>query len=248
MNLQVFNYQNSPITFSQDGEVMVNATQMAKPFGKLPANFLQTQQTKDFIQVLENRYCDSNTEILKVINGTSNPGTWMHQKLALKYAGWLSPEFELWVYDRIEELLTTGKTELQPLSKAEMTLQVIAFLQEETQTLKSQKLLLEQSIQQQAPKVAYYNEVLQTNGGQVASVIAQDFGMSATAFNRKLKEHSVIRKVGGTWVLCAKHQNKDYVITKTHTFLDSKGDKQTAIQMLWTQKGREFLHSLLNAA
>lgn len=40
-------------------------------------------------------------------------GTWMDEKLALKFAAWLATNFELWVYDRIHELLTTGKTELQ---------------------------------------------------------------------------------------------------------------------------------------
>jgi hypothetical protein len=40
-------------------------------------------------------------------------GTWMDEKLALKFAAWLSPAFELWVYDKIQELLTTGKTELK---------------------------------------------------------------------------------------------------------------------------------------
>jgi hypothetical protein len=33
----------------------------------------------------------------------------MDKKLALKFAVWLSPEFELWVYDRIQELLTTAR-------------------------------------------------------------------------------------------------------------------------------------------
>jgi phage antirepressor YoqD-like protein len=248
MNLQVFKYQNSPISFSKDGEVMVNATQMAKPFGKRPVDFLRLPSTEEYLEALSSTVRKSHSEFYRTVNGGANPGTWFCQKLTIRFAQWLSPQFSVWVDAKIEELLTTGKTELQPLSKAEMTLQVIAYLQEETQTLKSQKLLLEQSIQQQAPKVAYYNEVLQTNGGQVASVIAQDFGLSATSFNRKLKEQSVIRKVGGVWVLCAKHQNKDYTITKTHTFLDSKGEKQTAHQMLWTQKGRKFLHGLLNAS
>gem|GEM_PF-4820113 len=31
----------------------------------------------------------------------------MHEKLALKFAARLSPEFELRVYDKIHELLTT---------------------------------------------------------------------------------------------------------------------------------------------
>lgn len=36
----------------------------------------------------------------------------MDEKLALKFAAWLSPYFELWVFDRIEELLLTGRTEI----------------------------------------------------------------------------------------------------------------------------------------
>jgi len=36
----------------------------------------------------------------------------MDEKLALEFAAWLSPAFKLWVYDRIEELLKTGKTEI----------------------------------------------------------------------------------------------------------------------------------------
>ena len=37
----------------------------------------------------------------------------MDEKLALKFAAWLSPRFELWVYDRVQELLTTGETHLR---------------------------------------------------------------------------------------------------------------------------------------
>lgn len=37
----------------------------------------------------------------------------MHEKLALKFAAWLSPEFELWVYDRIQELLLQGHTAIR---------------------------------------------------------------------------------------------------------------------------------------
>jgi hypothetical protein len=32
-------------------------------------------------------------------------GTWMHRVLALKFAAWLNPSFELWVYCTIENLL-----------------------------------------------------------------------------------------------------------------------------------------------
>lgn len=245
MSLQVFQYQNSPVTFNFDGEVMVNATEMAKPFKKLSADFLRLAQTQDFIAALAGRYGKSHNEIVQVLQGGQTQGTWLHQKLALKFAGWLSPEFELWVYDRIEELLTTGKTELHTRSQAEIIAEGYQLALMEAERVKEQNKLLAQTITQQAPMVAYYNEVLQTEGGQVATVIAQDFGIGPVTFNRKLKELGVIRKVGGAWVLCAKYQGKGYTTTKTHTYLDKKGDSQTSIQMLWTQKGREFLFGLL---
>jgi hypothetical protein len=122
-NIVKFDYEGQPITFEfADGNKMINATQMARPFGKRVGNFLQNQQTQDYIKILESRYWNSSIgqkkpqrEVLRVVKGGTPEfqGTWMDEKLALKFAAWLSPEFELWVFDRIEELLTTGQTSLQ---------------------------------------------------------------------------------------------------------------------------------------
>lgn len=61
-----------------------------------------------------------NREVLRVIKGGDATGglqgTGMDEKLALKFASWLSPRFELWVYDRIQELLATGETRLQGIA------------------------------------------------------------------------------------------------------------------------------------
>jgi hypothetical protein len=115
-----FDYDGQSISFEfADGNKMVNATQMAKPFGKPVGNFLRLKETKEYIQLLEERYSDVNIakEVLRVIKGGDASeglqGTWMDEKLALKFAAWLSPAFELWVYDRIQELLTTGKTQIR---------------------------------------------------------------------------------------------------------------------------------------
>lgn len=118
-NIKKFEYEQHTITFEfSDGNKMVNATEMAKPFGKLVGNFLKSQHAKEYILLLNSRYSKWNNgdkkEVLRVVQGGEPElqGTWMDEKLALKFASWLSPEFELWVYDRIEELLKTGKTEL----------------------------------------------------------------------------------------------------------------------------------------
>lgn len=117
-----FTYDGQAISFEfSDGNKMIHANQMAKPFGKRVDNFLRLQGTKEFILLLEARYSDvREREILRVMQGGTPElqGTWMDEKLALKFAAWLSPEFELWVYDRIQELLTTGSTSLQGIQPA----------------------------------------------------------------------------------------------------------------------------------
>ena len=123
-NIKKFEYEGHKISFEfEDGNKMINATQMAKPFGKLVADFLRLKTTKEYVEILEEekRYGKShiaqNAEVLRVIKGGDAKdglqGTWMNEQLALKFASWLAPRFEVWVYKKIHELFTTGKTELE---------------------------------------------------------------------------------------------------------------------------------------
>ena len=47
----------------------------------------------------------------------------------------------------------------------------------------------------------YLNVILQSNGTLATTQIAADYGMSAIAFNRKLNEMRIQRKVNGQWIL-----------------------------------------------
>jgi hypothetical protein len=104
-----FEFNNQEVDFEQnDQTLMVNATQMAKIFGKLVAHFMENDSTKKFIfACLNNRnsdYLNVKTEE-DLITSTQKSGTWMHRVLALKFAAWLDPDFEVWVYSTIDELL-----------------------------------------------------------------------------------------------------------------------------------------------
>lgn len=39
-------------------------------------------------------------------------GTWGHQRMALKFAAWLKPDLEVWVFEVIEKLFTEGQVRL----------------------------------------------------------------------------------------------------------------------------------------
>lgn len=49
-----YKYEGYPISFSNTDGLMVNATEMAKPFGKEAKHWLINQATKDFIEELAN--------------------------------------------------------------------------------------------------------------------------------------------------------------------------------------------------
>lgn len=103
-----FVYNKNVIEFSSDENIMVNATQMAKAFGKRLDHFLRSDHAKTFIKTLELTPFGGRSaplkkgEIIKTKNGAH---TFFNRVLALKFAAWLDPKFELWVYTTIDQLL-----------------------------------------------------------------------------------------------------------------------------------------------
>jgi prophage antirepressor-like protein len=118
--------------------------------------------------------------------------------------------------------------------------------------IKQQQLLLANTtIKTQAPKVEYYDEVLDSEGLISTTIIAKDLGMSASALNRKLHMMGIIFPQNGTWVPYSKYQGNGLSKSKTFPYQDKDGKQKTAIHFYWTEKGREFIMSkitkLLNA-
>lgn len=93
----VYDYKGSKISFANGKNVMVNATEMAKTFGKYPKDFLVNKQTKEFLTSLSAVRGISLTELVKVVQGgdPQMQGTWMHEDVALEFARWLSPAFAI---------------------------------------------------------------------------------------------------------------------------------------------------------
>jgi hypothetical protein len=113
MEITRFIYQDNPtqeVDFEPTGSenVMVNATQMAAIFGKRLDVFLKTDHVAAFIKVLEFTPYGGNSAPLKrheIIQSRGQQGTWMHRILALKFAAWLDPAFEVWVFTTIDKII-----------------------------------------------------------------------------------------------------------------------------------------------
>ncbi len=114
MNQIIKVFEGQEIAITKYG--MWDATAMCKKYNKRVNNFLRTQQTKDYLSALKRKYNYSDDELIQVVQGGNNQkeqGTWVHQKVALKLAAWLNPDFEVWVFEIIEKLLTEGEVRLK---------------------------------------------------------------------------------------------------------------------------------------
>lgn len=110
--VQSFNFGNIAVSFREDG--YLNATQIAAHFGKLPKDYLKTEQTQQYISALaeslseRTKILTDENQIVIVKKGNSKnftQGTWLHPKLAIHFARWLNPKFAVWCDEQIEALL-----------------------------------------------------------------------------------------------------------------------------------------------
>lgn len=123
--LKVFDYSGTSITFDFDGDTFINATEMARPFGKRPVDFIRLKSTQEFIEVLKSDV--RNPHFTKKGNfSDSDQGTWMHELLALEFAGWLAPAFKVWCNKKIKEILTQS-----PMSMEDMMIRQLESMKEQ---------------------------------------------------------------------------------------------------------------------
>lgn len=104
---------------------------------------------------------------------------------------------------------------------------------------------LNTAVSEMQPKVSYVDTILQCKDTVQTSIIAQDYGKTAKAFNILLRNFGIQRKIGTTWVLYAKHISNGYVQSKTFKYRHKDGTEGARTYSEWTQRGRLFLYDTL---
>ena len=78
-------YDGFPVLFQPDG--FINATQVAKHFGKRPGHWLELGSTKEYIEALQDdlgaRNPGTETQLVVTIQAGRGNGTWLHPDLAV---------------------------------------------------------------------------------------------------------------------------------------------------------------------
>ena len=179
-NLLNFSFNGQPISVREkDG--YWNLTEMTQIFNKRINDFLRLSSTKNFLAATQKRLIansvaqnphqksetgfpatglfsiNKNQELVEVTRGgDGKQGTWGHCRVALKLAAWLDADFEAFVYEAIERLLTFGEVKLsEMLSQSEVEK---AILQHQLDRLKYERDTLLELSQQSSPWQPEYLE------------------------------------------------------------------------------------------
>ena len=89
---KTFSYNGNEVLFDIKDDVMVNATQLAKIYGKRPNDYLSLPATNQLINAITRKYGISENQLVISKAGSSHNGggTWMHEDVVLEFLSTLS--------------------------------------------------------------------------------------------------------------------------------------------------------------
>lgn len=99
-----FDYQGRAVRFDVDG--WLHATEIAERFGKEPHEWLRLPDTASYLAAISKT--GKFPELVRTKRGRYG-GTWLHSKLAVVFARWLSVDFAVWCDEQIDALLRGGQ-------------------------------------------------------------------------------------------------------------------------------------------
>ena len=250
-NLQLFNYEKHEVrTLVIDSEPWF--------VGKDVAEVLGYEDTKKAIKshVEEEDRWGGKTDTPYIIDslGRKQYPTFINESglysLILSSKLPSAKKFKRWVTSEVlPALRKTGSYSIQPTVpktyKEALIAQQKVLAELIVQVEKNEKLELEN--EEMKPKALYHDLILNCKDLVSISVIAKDYGMSATKLNTYLHNKGIQFKQGKTWLLYKDYANEGYASSKTHNYCGDDGMPHATVHTYWTQKGRRFIYDLLKA-
>ena len=221
----------------------MSSLQIAEITGKRHADVM-----RDIRNLLEQGITKRNFALseYKDVTGRTLPCYYLTKKGCLILASGYDAKLREKIIDRWEELERQhryGSFEV-PQTFADALL-LAAQQQKQLESLAEQNKLQSQQLKESAPKVEYFDKALSSTGTYTATQIGKEFGWGAETLNRKLKEMGVQYKQNGQWLLYARYDGKGYTKSISRTYTKSDGTTGSQMQTVFTEKGRLFIHNLL---
>ena len=104
----------------------------------------------------------------------------------------------------------------------------------------------EQLIADLQPKADYVDEVLDSVDCLTMTQVAKGLGMTVHDLTTRLLQDSIIYEQSGQYMLYAPFARRGLAATRTHTHRDLFGTVHTHTYLVWTEKGKKFIHEIIS--
>ena len=249
------------ITTDAEGRFNLNALHKASGEGdhKAPNQWLRGKQAKELISELEIQLdqtanLQSAYKSLNVVNGGVNPGTFAHELIALSYAGWIKPAFQLQV-NQVFLDFRTGK--LQPVP-AELNLpnfadpvaaaRAWADEVEQKRIAKQEVIALQSKVEETKPVVEAYSRIAIADGSLNMTEAAKTLQVRPIDLRRWLHANRWIYRRNGSknWLGYQDRIQSGLIEHKINTYEKDDGSQGISEQARITPKGLTVLAKALS--
>lgn len=237
---------------TEKGIPVTNSLLVAEKFGKRHDNVLRDIETLIVALLkIEDTPMFLKTTYIHEQNNQAHPMYLMNRDgfslLVMGFTGSKALAFKLEfieAFNRAEEML---KNDDYIIARSQEILHNrLQAAQQKLQILEGETLIQKEEIKKLAPKAEFTDKVLQSTGTFTTTQIAQGLNLSAGALNIRLSELGVQYKQSGQWHLYAKYKNKNIATIRIASYRDMHtGEFKSSQSMVWTEKGRKFIHDLL---
>ncbi|WGL97228.1 phage antirepressor KilAC domain-containing protein [Arsenophonus sp. aPb] len=243
------------ITTDSEGRFNLNALHKASGEGKhkRPSKWLATTQSKELIAQLEANLLKNNQspnsglghEVINSIKGSTNPGNFAHELLAIEYAGWISPKFRLTVNQtfldfKAGKLATVVKDPMEILNDPSAMRGILL-------TYTKKVIALEHKVDEMKPDVAALERIAKSDGAMCITDAAKQLQTRPKQLFDFLSERKwIYRRLGSTWIGYQDKIQQGLIEHKVTTITRTDGVAETKTQVRITPKGIAKLAKLLS--
>lgn len=243
------------VTFrSQEGILMVNATQAAHIFDRQVSPWLNLVPTQKLRKELAigGLSCVYDKQVVTT-RGRNHGATWLEYRLGMRYAQMLSSDFHDWYRSCISELTKYGYVLLEVEKQAEQEplpeLPQPRTMEDAREIIERQwkeVIRLQGILRENKPKVDYYMNLVEQRNSYRSTQVADELGITPRTLHHFLREHDVCLFDNNKWIVTSKYASLQ--CTVPYTRLNKHGRKYVIGHAKhWTKQGRQFVLELWRA-
>ena len=244
---------NDVIQFGDSHKIQgMTSVEIAEVTGKQHAHIM-----RDIRNILERGVNESNFGLVeyKDKKGETRPMYQLTPKGCLILASGYDPVLREKIVNKLEEYQQKERAEMLQLpdftNPAEAARAWAQEYEQKTVLALENKRLEEENVQLAAENQELKNDrnyldlIMRSRALLTISQIAQDYGMSGKALNKKLADMGIQYSINGQWILYAKYKDCGYVSSRSIDITRADGRPDVVLHTEWTQAGRKFLYEEL---